>query len=332
MDGDNFSVGDQFYQIGFITEVDIKNPYLDISMGYGSFDIGRTISSSIILNNDVNPYGYLKFHKRFGILEYNGITTQLIPDSLAKTTQENKPYLSKSMAIQTVSLHWKNASFGLGNSIIYGDKTIDLAYSTPLGLYKAIDTKQHGRDNILFYGFGEVRPISGLNIYANFLFDDLRNERWKTPEYLSYSAYQLGIIGQLPSFPLEIGTEATVVGPSTYGHKTMNRENEPSLTYMQDNRSLGHRNGANFLSFVTRARVHIPRATFSLSYENIQQGDKGNSASSPNGELKFLADNISRYEIYKADMSFRVISELHLFSRYEYDRTHYIYTGAEFKY
>lgn len=326
--GDNhYADDDKYYQVDMISELDFKNPYLNLSVGYGSFDIGKSITSSVILNNDVTPYGYFKYNKKFGILEYNGITTQLIPDSL----KNNTDYKPKSMAIQTISLHTSSISFGLGNSIIYGDRSFDIAYSSPLAIYKIMDNKNHGRDNGLFFGFGEVRPLSGLNLYGNILFDDIRNDRFKSNKALSYAALQGGMLYQISNLPMEVGGEITAVGPSTYAHKSR------QLTYMHDDMLLGSKHGSNFLSFASRVRFHFTRVSFSLFYENIQQGDIGFHPSAGSGDQEFLANNISRKEFFKANINFRIIPELLLFSRYEYNKLpdkelHYIYSGAEFKY
>ena len=318
---------DRFYRVDMISEVDFKNRFLNLSTGYGSFDIGRTISSSIILNSNVTPYGYLKFNKTFGSLEYNGITSQLIPQR-DETPAEFKP---KGMAVQTIALKTQNSTFGLGNSILYSNRSFDLAYSTPFAIYKVIDNKYHGVDNGLFFGYGEIKPANGLNIYANFLFDDVKNSRFFTDKRFSYTAFQGGVLTLMNNFPMEVGCEMTIVGPSTYAHKSK------YLTYMHDDMMLGHKNGSNFLSFVGRVRYHFERVSFSFLYENIQQGDVGYWPTAGAGEQKFLANNISRREFFKTSVDFRLIPELYVFAKYDYHKLpnseiHYAFTGAEFKY
>ena len=328
MDYGVYQDGNRFYQVDLNIELDFKNPFLNISMGYGSFDIGRTISSSIILNSDVTPYGYFKFNKRFNIFEYNGITSQLIP----YRRTEPEEYKSKSMAIQTIALNTNQISLGVGNSIIYGDRTIDIAYSTPLAIYKIMDNKFHGVDNGLAFAFTEYRPISGLNIYANILLDDLTKSRFSTENWTSFTAFQGGVITQLSFLPVEIGGEITTVGPSTYAHKSQH------LTYQQDDMMLGNINGSNFLNIAARTRIHFARCSVLFYYENIQQGDRGNLLSDNfiQGEAKFLAGNFERKELFRTGLDIRLIPELYLFVNYDYSmtdkETHYIFTGAEFKY
>ena len=327
---DVYSDENGYYFINLITEVDFKNPYLNFSIGYGSLDIGRSISSSIILNSDVTPYGYIKYYKNFGIIDYLGITSQLIPE---KKNEDNR-YEPKSMGIQVASLNTDNFTFGLGNAAIYGDKVFDIAYSTPLSVAVAIDSKYGSADNaLLLFGFTEIKYFTGFNLYGSFLFDDISKNRLKSDKGLSYTAYQAGILHSLKTLPLDFGIEATIVGPSTYSHESSG----DFFTYTHDKMRLGHKFGSNFLSLATRIRWHIPRLTTELRYENVQQGDIGCDPLQAGGEQKFLAGNFTRKEIFTSEVNLRIISELHLFTRYEYQNEinkdiHYIYTGMEFKY
>jgi hypothetical protein len=281
----------KYYQDDLISELDFKNNYLNLSMGYGSFDIGKTISSSIILNRNVKPYGYFKYYKQYKALNYTGITAQLIPDS------PNIP--TKAMAIQMLSLHTDYLNVGIGSSMIYGDRVFDLAYSTPLALLGIMNNNYHSKDNDMLYVLFDIKPVSSLNIYANLLFDEL-----KTRYNLSNNAYQMGVLTQLRPFPMEIGVESTVVGAGTYTYTD-------SLTYRQDNVNLGHEHENNFFSLAGRLRLHFPYISVGLLYENQQQGQTVN-------EKKFLGDNVIRKEFYKANLELRIIPELNIFTRYEY--------------
>ncbi|MBL7108575.1 MAG: hypothetical protein ISS38_04710, partial [Candidatus Cloacimonetes bacterium] len=114
------------------SELDYKNNILNLSIGYGTFQVGKTITSSIILNPEVTPYGYLKYYKKFGKFHYLGFVAQLLPDSL---TDQSVDYQTKSYALQMLYYDSKVFSFGLGQCAIYGDETLDLAYATPMMIF-----------------------------------------------------------------------------------------------------------------------------------------------------------------------------------------------------
>jgi len=325
-DGYN-EVDGEYYRVDMVSELDFKNPYLDLSMGYGSFDIGYFMTSSIVLNGDTTPYGYLKFHKSFGRLEYNAITAQLIPDSLDIDTD----YYTKSMSTQYIAFKSPSFTAGVGNSIIYGDRTFDIAYSSPLALYKIMDNKNHGRDNVTVWGFCEAIPIHGISIYANFLYDDLKNERFKSNKWLNYSAYQAGLIYQVANLPLLFGAEATVVGPNTYSHKS------EKYTFTTDDMILGYKHGSNLLNIATKTRFGTARTAVEFMYENLQQGSIGDQPHHGAEEMKFLAEQVTRKQFFHTKIEVYMIPEILFYGKYEYEKhpkeeKHYIFSGIEMKY
>ncbi|MFC1888104.1 hypothetical protein ACFLYK_04780, partial [Candidatus Cloacimonadota bacterium] len=250
------------------SEVDYKNSYLNLSIGFGSFSLGKTITSSLVLNSDITPYGYLKYYKDFGNFHYLGMNSQLLPDSLTSSSE----YSTKSYALQTIYYSKDAFSIGFGQAVVYGDRTFDLAYSTPLVVFKIIDYKRHARDNQVAFLFSSLRLVPGLVLYENFFIDDIRKERLITREWLSYLASQTGIIYNLPYLPLQITTEATAVGPGTYGHSSVYNT---QTQYRHDNQLLGYTYGSNLLNLAAEIMFFTAELNVSMKYENIQQGSIG---------------------------------------------------------
>ncbi len=136
--------GGMYRKVTTASELDFKNKYLNLAVGYGNFKISNSITSSIILNENVNSYSYLKYYHKYGNFYFMGFNSQLFPDSVQSTTTD---YHQKSFALQTLNYSSSNFKFGVGQGAIYGDKSIDFAYLTPLMVYKLIDFKNHNRDN-----------------------------------------------------------------------------------------------------------------------------------------------------------------------------------------
>lgn len=328
MGNDFYHDNDTYYQVDLKSEVDYKNKYLNLSTGYSTFKIGYSFTSSIILNQNVTPYGYLKYYKNIGNFTYTGITTQLIPDSLKNETD----YKSKSYALQMLTYKKSWLTMGVGNAIMYSDNTINIAYSSPLAIYKILDNKFHGRDNGVLFGFANITPGYGLNIYGNFLADDLTQERFTTKYIMSYLAFQGGFSYQFKDFPLEIGQETTAIGQGTYGHKS------GLLTYTQDSKLLGSEWGSNFLSFSARVRYTLPNLETSMIYENVQQGDMNNNPLQQiNQQVAFLENDILRKERISVALKYRPFPEIFINALYQYNDfennySQYLYTGIEYKY
>ncbi|MDY6914818.1 MAG: hypothetical protein SVM86_00690 [Candidatus Cloacimonadota bacterium] len=331
MGNNYFKDGDTYYQVDMISELDYKNKYLNLSCGYGTFKLGHSLNSSIILNSQVTPYGYVKYYKKLGNFSYTGITTQLTPDSL----RNESDYKTKSMAIQTLNYANSFMSLSVGNTILYGDRTIDLAYSSPLALYKIIDNKYHGRDNIAAYVFGKFSPVKGMSFYGNLFLDDLEKERLTTKYWATSLAFQGGLEYSMKQLPLQASFELTGVGPGMYGHKSNNLEYS-NLRYSHDDRLLGYEYGTNLLTFAGKMVYYNPYFSVDVIYENIQQGNLSNDPFAESEKVEFLADSINRYEKLTGKLTISYIPELNLSLEYKKDlqlsETYYIFSNIEFKY
>ncbi len=315
------------------SEVDYKNNYLNFSIGYSSFNIGKTITSSIILNSDITPFGYLKNYKNFGNFHYIGINSQLLPDSLTSSCEYN----SKSYALQTIYYTKDSFSIGFGQAVIYGDKTFDIAYSTPLVVFKLIDFKNYGRDNQVVFFYSSFRMFSGLVFYENFFMDDLKKKRLFTKEGFSGLASQTGLIYNFSNFPLQFATEVTLIGPGTYGHSP---QYYPQNQYTHDTQLLGYLYGANLLNVASEIMYFNSKLNVSLQYENLQQGSLGEDPfiwEAGNYNLEFLAGKISRTEKITTEIKYYPYPEISIHLKYEFQKkeennTNYLYSGLEVRY
>lgn len=309
-------------------EIDFKNPYLNLSSGFGTFQLGKTISSSIFLNSDITPFGYFKYYKDFGNIHYIGFISQLTPDSLATT---DTSYANKSYALQTVYYANDLFSFGIGEAALYSDNTLDLAYASPLVIFKLVDFKTYGRDNILMFVYGTLQPFKRTTFYGNFLVDDLKKSRLFKPERFTSLAGQVGALYNFHSIPLQLGVEVTAVGPVTYSHRTNH------LCYTHDTQLLGYQYGSNLLNLATRIRYVHPLFNISFFYENMQQGNVSNDPFVMGDPAEFLAGDLSRMERITCELAFYPIPEFNINVKFKYKKVddeivRYLFTGVEFKY
>ena len=315
------------------SEVDYKNNFLNFSIGYNSFKIGKTITSSIILNSDITPFGYLKYYKNFGNFHYIGINSQLLPDSITSSSEYN----SKSYALQTIFYNKDSFSIGFGQAVIYGDKTFDIAYSTPFVVFKLIDFKNYGRDNQVVFFYSSFRMCSGLVFYENFFMDDLKKKRLFTKEGFSGLASQTGLIYNFFNLPLQFTTEVTVIGPGTYGHSP---QYHTQTHYTHDTQLLGYFYGANLLNVASKIMYFNPKLNVSLQYENLQQGSLGEDPiiwEAGDYNLEFLAEKILRTEKITTEIKYYPYPEISIHLKYEFQRkeeinTSYLYSGLEVRY
>lgn len=230
------------------SEFDFKNPILNLSVGYSNFKFGKTITSSVILNGMTNPFGYFKYYKKIGSFNFLAFNSQLTTDSVTVSSE----FPVKSFSLQTLYYHGDRLLVGIGQSVIYGNKTIDLAYWTPLMVFKLIDFKNHNRDNEFVFAYSTWRPVDGLMHYFNFFMDDLMKSQLLTKDWLTNFALQSGLMYQFSSLPLRLSAECTAVGPVTYTHR------DYELVYSQDNMLLGYLYGANLLNLAFQINYMNP--------------------------------------------------------------------------
>ena len=308
------------------TECFLQTNLLDFSIGYGNYQFGNTITSSIILNKDISPFPYIKVSKQFGDFSYISLYSQLVPDNLKNETE----YDSKSYALQMLSYQTDKLFLAIGECSIYGDRNFDISYSTPLIMYKLVDFENHSRDNVNAFIMASYLPFKGIMVYNNLFIDDVKLSRLTTNEYLSGFAEQLGVSYSFEKIPLNITFEGTAIGPRTYCHRR-------DLTYSHRDQLLGYPNGSNQLNIAIQAQYLLPGLECRFLYSNMQQGSISNDPFKPQPNTKFLAGEISRTQNIVASINYNFTPELQFHLRYEYENRdgmvkNYVYSGIELKY
>jgi len=309
------------------SEFDFKNPILNLSVGYSNFEIGKNITSSIILNGMTNPFGYFKYYKKIGRFNFLAFNSQLTTDSVTVSSE----FPVKSFSLQTLYYQSDRFLLGIGQSVIYGNKTIDLAYWTPLMVFKLIDFKNHNRDNEFVFAYSTWRPIDGLMHYFNFFMDDLMKSQLLTKDCLTNFALQTGLMYQLSSLPLRLSAECTAVGPVTYTHR------DYELIYSQDNMLLGYLYGSNVLNLAFQINYMSPYFTAEIHYENMQQGSNGsNPFSCDTDPAEFLSGEFTRTQRISGKVLFYL--NQYLKAKVQYTlinrnnvNINYFYSGLEFQ-
>jgi hypothetical protein len=132
----------------------------------------------------------------------------------------------------------KNLSIYFGNSIIYDDEKVNVAYLVPLFFYKSVDhSLTYGVTNMnsqMFLGISS-RQIRGVHLYADIFVDELSTSRITNPEEWNFLSYKAGFrLSDLPFRNLSFTTEFTYTYPLTFQH------NVPTITFQTSRFNLGH--------------------------------------------------------------------------------------------
>ena len=309
------------------TECFLTTKSFDASIGYGNFQIGNSITNSIILTKDISSIPYIKISKRFGDFSYVSLYSQLVPDSLGNEDE----YSGKSYAMQMITYTTDKLSISIGENALYDDRNFDLSYSTPLIMYKLVDFANQSRDNVNAFVLINYNPFKGLLLYNNLFVDDVKLSRLTTEKYLSGFAEQFGISYSFNNIPFNLTFEGTAVGPRTYYHRR-------KLTYSHRDQLLGFQYGSNLLNLAFQIQYLLPGLECKILYENMQQGSISNDPfSEGQTNEKFLAGSISRTQSINASINFNITSHLNVHLQYVYENIddrekNYLYSGIELKY
>jgi hypothetical protein len=233
-------------------DLSYRDRHLTAALGRGKFEVGNSLSGSLILSDLCNDYGYLLAEGRAGAFTLSLLHGSLIADSTS-TRLADDDYPDKYVALHQLTYRHRGwlELFG-GEAIIYGNRGLDLNYLLPHTFWRVTEHNQRDRDNVLIYGGVNLRPATGATAWLNLMLDELRYKEILGNWWGNKYALQTGIsfpLSLLPGQP-RLGAEFTAVRPWTYAHYTNH------TMYSQDGRPLGYPKGSNLIDFT--AELNYP--------------------------------------------------------------------------
>ncbi len=242
---------------------------LCIALGRDSFPIGNSISGSIILNDRVNDYGYFLAEGRAGAFSLSFLHGSLKADSLSGIQNDlegHKSYPDKYIALHQLGYHpGDKLSLFAGETIIYGNRSIDINYLLPNMFWRATEHNLWDRDNVLIYAGGKYRFHGRILLYGQAALDELKYGELFSNWWGNKYALQGGLSYNPPLLlpgkeHLTLGLELTAVRPFTYTHY-MNH-----TMSSHDGRSLGYAKGSNLVDISCAIKVPL---SYSLLWQSV---------------------------------------------------------------
>jgi len=253
---------------------------LCLALGRGKFPLGNSISGSIIANDKVNDYAYLLAEGTAGAFTLSFLHGSLKADSTYNIytypSQNSKNYPDKYIAIHQLSYHPRhNLNLFIGETVVYGNRSIDLNYLLPNAFWRAVEHNLGDRDNVLIFSGGSYQPLNPLFVYAQLAVDEFSYGKLTTDWWGNKYAVQSGVRYTLPSFipdspQPDLTCEFTAVRPFTYTHYLNH------TMYSHDGRPLGYPKGSNLIDLSTLLRVPLgDRITWQSGIAWTKQGSFG---------------------------------------------------------
>ena len=219
-------------------EVGVVKDNVQWGEGYHGTNIfsGRTPSFAMIKLH-VNPAKWFDFNYYHGWL-----VSEVIDSSRSYITTNGDyraVYQNKYIASNMFTFYpWKGFNLSIGNSIIYSDMDVQLAYLIPVFFYKSVDhTINHGIDNQnsqMFFSLSS-RNIKHLHLYTTIYVDEFSIKRITEANKYNFVSDKVGFrVSNWFIKNTEFTSEYTRTYPITYEHRV------PSLTFETNQFNLGN--------------------------------------------------------------------------------------------
>lgn len=243
---------DYFDARGYITFNAAK--YIDIVFGYDKNFIGNGYRS-LFLSDFSNSALFLKLNTRIWKFNYQNLFMELV-------NANRKPadvYLDKKYAVMhhldLAVTKWLNV--GLFEAIVFGRPNhFEFGYLNPVMFYRSIEQQSGSADNSIAGLDVKANLAKRIQVYGQFLLDELRVSEVGNDWWGNKFGYQLGAkyIDAFGISNLDLQGEWNRVRPFTYSHS------DSVANYTHNNQPLAHPLGASFNELIGIARYQpLPR-------------------------------------------------------------------------
>jgi hypothetical protein len=242
--------------------------HISLQLGREPITVGFGYGSKLILSGDNPVMDFIKFKFDYGIIHYSSIHASTIgifyPDQKDRYT---KYWAFNSLHFVIPELF----NIGIGETIVYSGRGIELAYLSPVGFYKFIEMSLQDRDNANMYFDIQTNFIPNLELQGTFLLDENILSNLSDLElYTNKTAYQVGAFWYEPFSlnDLSLILEYTKIRPYVYSH--IDSEN----TYTAWGVNLGHRIGPNADEILSRLSYNVNEwLRLSAEYRHQRSGE-----------------------------------------------------------
>ncbi len=199
-----------------------------INIGYGPI--------KAFIDDNSPKFNYIAFSISYKFFDFSFFHGKLLGDtsfSYDSTTGEQNFVQEKYIGYHRIGFNIsKDVNFGVGEFIIYGDRTIDLSYLNPFSFYKSIEHQNRDRDNsMLFFDF-KNNSIKGLKLYASLLIDDITINKIGTGWWGNQFLFNAGLYSSTlyNIIPLDLRFEYIRIEPYVFTHRFL-RNNFTNFGY-----------------------------------------------------------------------------------------------------
>ncbi|UCE74822.1 MAG: hypothetical protein JSV56_03730, partial [Methanomassiliicoccales archaeon] len=164
----------------------------------------------------------------------------------------------------------KGIQIGLSESVVYGNRSLQLGYLNPISFFKSIEHYYGDRDNgTLGFDF-EWRIVPGIKVFGEWFIDDITTTKLGSDWYGNKFAYQIGsfIVNPLSLKDIDVLIEYSRIKPYVYSHSFQDYNK-----YKHYDTILGHHVGPNSDNTLFRLRKRFSKfLQIGLEFESYRHG------------------------------------------------------------
>ena len=254
-----------------------KDMNVSVQLGREDVTLGYGYGSKLILSGDNPTMDFIKFNFDYGIISY----TSLHASTVGYFSADRNQNYTKYFAHNHLKLKFNNLfDIGIGETMIYSGRGIELGYLSPVAFYKFIEMEIQDRDNGNLYFDLQTKFVKNLELQATFLLDEnILSNLGDLEKFTNKTAYQVGAFWYQPLNinDLSLILEYTRIRPYVYTHFDIKNN------YTAFGANLGHRIGPNADELMIRTNYNFNewlRGTLEYRYQR-----KGNNIYADDGTL-----------------------------------------------
>lgn len=241
---------------------------VSIQLGREDLTLGYGYGSKMVLSGDNPTMDFIKFNFDYGILNFSSLHASTVGYfNNIRDERHTKYYAHNHLKLKFDDLF----DIGIGETMIYSGRGIELGYLTPLAFYKFIEMEIQDRDNGSLYFDIQTKFVNNLELQATFFLDEnILSNLGDMEKFTNKTAYQLGAFWY-EAFTvqnLSLIAEYTKIRPYVYTHYDIKNN------YTAFGINLGHRIGPNADEIMFRTNYNFNDwVRLNLEYRFVREGN-----------------------------------------------------------
>lgn len=231
---DSIGIGDDYFDetAGYFTW---QNEFANFKIGRDRINIGHGYIKEIV-SSDYPNMDYFAFDLKYKFFKFTYFHAKLLgskSSSIDPIQGDINFVTEKFMGYHRFGFDLgKNTTLGLGEIIIYSNRSLDLSYVNPFNFYKSAEHANQDRDNSMLFADFANYSIPNLKLYVTILIDDIDFSKLGTGWFGNQTYLSSGFTyaSSLFEFPINIHGQIIRIDPYVFTHR-ISDNNFSQLSY-----------------------------------------------------------------------------------------------------